>query len=87
MVYVVETTNTFDEEFKKKYRDKKRQLKSIITKLKENPDKYGKPLRGRLHGIWQLRMGAFRVWYEINDIDKKVILRAIFHKEKARSKY
>lgn len=87
MVYTVETTDTFEREFKKRHKDKKTRLESIISKLEQHPDKYGKPLRGRLHGIWQLRMGSFRVWYEINDLDKKVVLRAIFHKEEAEKRY
>ncbi|KXB01899.1 hypothetical protein AKJ44_01915 [candidate division MSBL1 archaeon SCGC-AAA261F17] len=50
MTYEVETTESFDKEFKKKHKDKRDYLKSIISKLEKYPDKYGKPLRGRLHG-------------------------------------
>ena len=47
----------------------------------------GKPLRGKLHGLWQLRIGPFRVWYEINEEQKKVTLRAILHKDEAKKYY
>ena len=86
MSYVVETTEAFEKEFAKKHRDKVDWLKKIKEKLKENPE-YGKPLRGRLHGLWQLRIGSFRVWYEINHIAKKVILKAIYHKDEAVKHY
>jgi len=72
---------------KRDIKTKKDRLESIITKLEKHPDKYGKPLRGRLHGIWQIRMGPFRIWYEINDAQKKVILRAVFHKKEAKDRY
>ena len=86
MVYKVETTETFETVFKKKHRDKVKWLKRIKEKLQQNPE-YGKPLRGRLHGIWQIRIGPFRVWYEINCVEKKVILRAILHKDEAIEYY
>jgi len=86
MAYTVLTTDTFYKEFKKKHRDKKTWLESIITKLEQYPQ-HGKPLRGKLHGTWQTRMGPFRVWYEINDVEKKVILKAILHKDEAEKKY
>lgn len=86
MPYVVETTQDFDQEFKKKHRDKIEWLKKVKEKLQEHPE-LGKPLKGRLHGIWQIRIGPFRVWYEINDTEKKVILRAILHKDEAIKRY
>ena len=44
-------------------------------------------MRGKLHGLWQLRIGPFRVWYEINEEQKKVTLRAILHKDEAKKFY
>jgi mRNA interferase RelE/StbE len=86
MVYTVETTETFDTVFKKRHRDKVVWLKKIKERLEQNPE-YGKPLRGRLHGIWQIRIGPFRVWYEISQKEKKVILKAILHKDEAIKYY
>ncbi|MBI2971426.1 MAG: type II toxin-antitoxin system RelE/ParE family toxin [Candidatus Aenigmarchaeota archaeon] len=86
MVYSVETTETFERAFKKKHKDKIEWLKKAKERLQYNPE-YGKPLKGRLHGIWQIRIGPFRVWYEINDVEKKVKLRAIFHKDEAIERY
>ena len=86
MTYIVETTEDFDNEFKKKHRDKLEWLERIKEKLRTYPE-IGKPLKGRLQGIWQIRIGPFRVWYEINDADKKVILKTILHKDEALKHY
>jgi mRNA interferase RelE/StbE len=58
----------------------------MVEKLEHKPQ-FGKPLIGKLHGIWQLRIGPFRVWYEINEKEKKVTLRAILHKDEAKKFY
>ena len=86
MVYAVESTETFEREFEKKHRDKIKWLRRIKEKLQQNPE-YGKPLRGRLHGTWQIRIGPFRVWYEINNDEKRVMLKAILHKDEAEKYY
>lgn len=88
MTYEVKTTESFVKQFKKKHKDKIEYLKSVVSKLEKYPDKYGKPLRGRLHGTWQIRLGdKFRIWYEINEKKKKVILKAVHHKKEAEEKY
>ena len=86
MKYEVKTTETFDKIFKKKHRDKVEWLKKIKEKLSNRPES-GKPLRGRLHGIWQIRMGPFRIWYEIDHVNRVVILKAILHKDEAIRRY
>jgi mRNA interferase RelE/StbE len=86
MAYTVESTETFEREFAKHHRDRVEWLKRTVEKLEQNPQ-LGKPLRGRLHGTWQLRVDPFRVWYEINDREKKVTLKAILHKKAAERLY
>lgn len=86
MAYTVESTDTFEREFTKHHRDKKEWLKRMIERLEQDPE-FGKPLRGRLHGIWQLRIDPFRIWYEIDDRNKKVKLKAILHKKEAERLY
>lgn len=84
--YAIETTETFEREFTKNHKDKIEWLKKIREKLQNAPED-GKPLRGRLHGIWQMRLGSFRLWYEIDSIRKKVTLRALLHKDEAVKRY
>jgi len=86
MDYIVKTTETFNKIFRKKHRDKVQWLKKIKERLAKYPE-LGKPLRGKLHGIWQIRVGPFRVWYEIDHVNKVVILKAILHKDEAIKYY
>lgn len=86
MSYEVRTTEKFDKDLKK-HKGNEKQLEAIKVKLSQYPDKYGKPLSGRLHGIWQERTGPFRVWYVIQEDDKRVILIAFMHKKEAKEMY
>lgn len=47
-----------------------RVLKAIREKLAVDPEAYGERLRAELHGYWKLRVGEYRVIYEIR---KKLI--------------
>lgn len=40
-------------------------LKAIREKLASDPESYGERLRAELHGYWKLRVGEYRVIYEI----------------------
>lgn len=48
--------------------------------LHENPDKLGKPLKQS--DYWSLRVGDYRVIYEINQNKKQVITLFIGHRSK-----
>lgn len=66
---------TWDVEFHPLVRDKDlpsldraaraRILKAIREKLATDPEGYGERLRAELHGYWKLRVGEYRVIYEI----------------------
>ena len=86
MSYKVELAESFAKEFSRNHKDKREWLERMIERLEQEPQ-FGKPLRGNLHGLWQLRIGPFRVWYEINTDEKKVTLRAILHKDDAMKYY
>ena len=86
MSYKIELAETFAKEFSRNHKDKKEWLERMIERLEKDPQS-GKPLRGKLHGLWQLRTGPFRVWYEINEEEKRVTLRAILHKDDAKKNY
>lgn len=86
MRYTVESTEAFEKEFTRNHKDKKEWLLRMTERLEQEPQS-GKPLRGKLHGLWQLRIGPFRVWYEISEEQKKVTLRAILHKDEAKKYY
>lgn len=53
-----------------------------ITALESDPEA-GSALRGRLRGVWSLRIGAFRVLYTIHRRGSQVRVRAIRHRSVA----
>ena len=50
--------------------------KQIESKLTTRPDIFGKPLRSSLYGFRSLRVGDYRIIYEIS-LPKTVIIRVI----------
>jgi addiction module RelE/StbE family toxin len=63
-------------------REIQRRFAKKIRKLSENPDIHGKPLRGSLHGLWELYFERkFRIIYSIDDEKNEVVIEAIKHKD------
>lgn len=88
MSFNVLSTDSFDKAIKKNHSHRKEELGSIKEKLAKYPEIHGKPLRGRLHGLWQIRFGeSFRIWYEIDKESKNVILKTVQHKGEAQRRY
>ena len=48
--------------------------------LRENPDKIGKPLKQS--DFWSLRVGDYRVIYEINQSKNQVVILFVGHRSK-----
>ncbi len=59
---------------KKLDKQKQKRILKKITKLKNNP-KLGCPLIGNLKGLWKLRIGKYRVLYNI--IQSKLIIQIL----------
>ena len=62
--------------------------KAVIETLSEieaSPESAGKPLRGRLRGLWSCRVGNYRVLYTVEGAKRKqhVVVRAIRHRATA----
>jgi len=51
--------------------DQQKFIKTIRKKLTSEPEIFGSPLRADLKGLWKLRVGPYRVIYEIK---KKEVL-------------
>src|SRR5919204_5711556 len=47
----------------------------------------GRPLRGRLRGLWSLRVGAYRVIYQLTDAEQTVRVAAIRHRAIAHGRH
>jgi len=77
------------EEFERQFRDITKKDKPLaerlaraILKLEENPY-LGKPLSYDLFGLRSLRVGKYRILYEIDENERKIILRAVSHRKKS----
>lgn len=51
-----------------------------IENLKEKP-RGGKPLVGNLRGFWSLRIGEYRVVYQIIDVQLRIVVIQIGHRK------
>ncbi len=58
--------------------------KAIEERLMTEPEKYGKPLRKTLKKYWKLRVGDYRIVYEING--NEVFIYGILHRKKVYDK-
>jgi mRNA interferase RelE/StbE len=47
--------------------DQRKIIRAIRQRLATRPKDYGEPLRGELKRFWKLRVGQFRVIYEIHE--------------------
>ncbi len=57
-----------EEDFKRiDQKAQKRIVRAIREKLAVAPKEFGKPLKGDLKGLWRLRVGQYRVVYEIKE--------------------
>lgn len=66
--------------FKKLDKSLQERIGKKIEKLKENP-KIGIPLVGNLSGLWKLRIGDYRVTYQIRHNELVVLLLKIAHRK------
>ncbi len=66
MYQVLIDERVFSEDFEKINKpDQQKIIKAIRDKLTLEPEKYGHPLNGNLNGLWKLRVGQYRVIYNI----------------------
>ncbi|MBI5886360.1 MAG: type II toxin-antitoxin system RelE/ParE family toxin [Deltaproteobacteria bacterium] len=65
-----------------KNRDRLR--KAIETRLMNEPQRYGTPLRKNLKGYWKLRVGDYRVVFKI--VDEEVRILGIMHRKEVYEK-
>ncbi|RMF91235.1 MAG: hypothetical protein D6733_01790 [Methanobacteriota archaeon] len=82
MAYVIRIKEPAARWLRKYDREIQKRFAVKIRKLKENPDLHGKPLRGALHGYWELYFERrFRIIYTI-DYEKEVVtIEAVKHKD------
>lgn len=88
MSYTVFIPENVEKELQGMDKTKQEDFASQIDKLESYPKKYGKPLKGRLHGYWQLRFAdKYRTWYTVDEGEQKVTVEAVKHKDDAVKDY
>jgi mRNA interferase RelE/StbE len=58
-------------------------IQAIMGPIAERPRRVGKPLVGKLTGLFSARRGDYRVIYEIDDERKVVIVHRVQHRRVA----
>jgi addiction module RelE/StbE family toxin len=82
MTFKIRIKEPADRLLRKYDREIQKRFAAKIRKLKENPEIHGKPLRGVLHGYWELYFeNRFRILYTINNKEQIVTIEAIKHKD------
>jgi len=66
--------------FKKQDKLIQKRIGKKIESLKQNPE-IGKPLTGKLSGLWSLRIGDYRTIYQIKNNELIVLVLKIGHRK------
>lgn len=61
-----------------------RVVDAIVERLGSAPDRYGQRLRQSLHGYWKMRVGDYRVVYEI--VGRVVRVYGVMHRRDVYSR-
>ena len=81
MTYEIYATKRFLKEFEKLGEDIRERIKEKVKELCEDPKK-GVALTAGLKGKCRLRIGDYRVIYEIRESEKRIYLLAVGHRSK-----
>ena len=60
--------------------DSQKRLIEAIDKLRDNPH-VGKLLKGELFGLRRIRVGSFRIIYEINEGEVLILVLRVAHRK------
>ena len=80
MIYSVEILRSAQKQLRKIDRQDQSRIIDAITSLAENPHPAGsKKLSGR--SAWRIRIGSYRVIYDIDDNKLRILIVAIGHRK------
>ena len=77
--YRIILSNKFDKTFSQLDRVSQKRIIERLKELSKNP-KYGKPLKGRFKGIRSLRVGKYRILYDIQEYHLIIVVIAMGHR-------
>lgn len=82
MSFIIKIKEPAEKWLRKYDREIQKRFATKIRKLQEHPELHGKPLRGVLHGYWELYFeNKFRILYTIDYQKQTVTIEAIKHKD------
>ena len=78
-MYAVKFTRSAKKSFSKITNREQKRIALAIEKLAQDPT-IGKPLKGVLKNLWSLRIGAYRVIYQIVKKELVIMVFAVGHR-------
>jgi len=80
-MYIIDTPKNIDRQFKKLNPKQLRIISKKLEQISENPYHF-KPLRRDLHGARRVHIGSFVLIYEIEEMNKRIIILDYDHHDK-----
>ncbi len=80
-MYSIEIQSPAEKFLKKLDKKEQRRIINKLKELKKNPE-IGKPLVGKLAGLWSLRIGIYRTIYQIRHSELLILILKIGHRKK-----
>ncbi len=69
--YDIEAVGDFEQQYNLLDANMTRRVNEALDRLAENPIKYGKRLKGKLRGLYSLRVGSYRITYNV-DVETRI---------------
>jgi mRNA interferase RelE/StbE len=85
LAWQVKISDTARRQLKKLERQVQRKILDYLKKrieTNEDPQRFGKPLRGSLTGLWKYRIGDYRIICEIRKNEVVVLVLRVGHRRK-----
>ena len=64
--YEIEVVGDFEQQYNLLDANMTRRVNEALDRLAVNPMKYGKKLKGKLRGLYSLRVGSYRITYDVD---------------------
>lgn len=87
MSFEVIVPDSIKKKLKKLDKSVEEKIRKKMKQLETFPEQRGKHLKAPLHPLMQVRAGKYRIWYEVNNPEKRVYIEYVKPKEKAEEFY
>ncbi|MDF2956311.1 MAG: mRNA-degrading endonuclease RelE [Candidatus Alkanophagales archaeon MCA70_species_2] len=86
MTYQVVVSRKFDRRFSNLSREVQDRIVEKLKALQERPE-LGKPLKGKLRGLRSLRVGKYRIIYQVDEDSKVVRIITVGRREEVYERF